>query len=418
MLFSLGFLSMFLIGGLTGIMLAIAPFDFQLTDSYFVVGHFHWVLIGGTLFGVVRRHPLLVSQGRRAGCYSERLARWQFWLLYVGFILTFGPMHISGMLGMPRRIYTYAGGARLGDLEPADDARGVHPGAELRDLRLEPARIAQERHRRPATTRGTPGRWNGRRPRRRPPYNFETIPDGPQPPAAVGPQASGRSRLEVRMTVGSISGCWSEYRLRAEDMKMSQAAGISGSSHHATLAPAKVGMLTFLLSEVAFFGTLIMAYVYFLNQTTQGDPKPSQVFRLPMVLAATVCLLASSLTIHLAEQALGRGSHRRFLSWWGLTIVLGVLFLVGTGIEWSELIGKRGLTMSRNLFGTTYFTLVGFHALHVTIGVIVMILVFDLARRRQISEQNQTGVEVVSWYWHFVDAVWVVVFTLVYVVGR
>jgi cytochrome c oxidase subunit III len=201
-------------------------------------------------------------------------------------------------------------------------------------------------------------------------------------------------------------------------MKMSQAARISGSNHHGTLAPAKVGMLTFLLSEVAFFGTLIMAYVYFLNQTTQGDPKPSQVFRLPMVLAATACLLASSATIHLAERALRRGAHRRFLNWWGLTIVLGVLFLVGTGIEWSELIGKWGLTMSRNLFGTTYFTLVGFHALHVTIGVIVMILVFDLARRRQISEHNQTGVEVVSWYWHFVDAVWVVVFTLVYVVGR
>jgi cytochrome c oxidase subunit 1 len=106
MLFTVGFLSMFLIGGLTGIMLALSPFNFQLTDSYFVIGHFHFVLIGGTLFGVF------------AGCYywfpkatgrmmSERLAKWQFWLLYIGFILTFGPMHIAGMLGMPRRIYVY-----------------------------------------------------------------------------------------------------------------------------------------------------------------------------------------------------------------------------------------------------------------------------------------------------------------------
>jgi cytochrome c oxidase subunit I len=106
MLFAVGFLSMFLIGGLTGIMLAAAPFDFQLSDTYFVVGHFHWVLIGGTLFGtfagIYYWYPK--ATGRMM---SERLARWQFVLLYVGFILTFGPMHVSGMLGMPRRIFTY-----------------------------------------------------------------------------------------------------------------------------------------------------------------------------------------------------------------------------------------------------------------------------------------------------------------------
>ena len=106
MLFAFGFLSMFLIGGLTGIMLAVAPFDFQLSDSYFVVGHFHWVLIGGTLFGVFAgiHYWYPKATGRML---SERLARWQFALLYVGFIVTFGPMHIAGILGMPRRIYTY-----------------------------------------------------------------------------------------------------------------------------------------------------------------------------------------------------------------------------------------------------------------------------------------------------------------------
>ena len=106
MLFACGFLSLFLIGGLTGIMLATVPFNFQLTDSYFVVGHFHWVLIGGTLFGtfagIFYWYPKVTGR-----MLSERLARWQFWLLYVGFLLTFGPMHVSGMLGMPRRIYTY-----------------------------------------------------------------------------------------------------------------------------------------------------------------------------------------------------------------------------------------------------------------------------------------------------------------------
>src|SRR5580700_4358127 len=106
MLFVAGFLSMFLIGGLTGIMLAAAPWNFQLTDSYFVVGHFHFVLIGGTLFGVFAGlhywYPKVTGR-----MLSERLARWQFWLLYLGFIVTFVPMHISGIFGMPRRIYTY-----------------------------------------------------------------------------------------------------------------------------------------------------------------------------------------------------------------------------------------------------------------------------------------------------------------------
>jgi cytochrome c oxidase subunit 1 len=106
LLFCLGFLSMFVIGGLTGIMLAVAPMDFQLSDSYFVVGHFHWVIIGGILMGLFAGlyywYPKVTGR-----MYSERLARWQFWLLLIGFILTFGPMHIAGMLGMPRRIYTY-----------------------------------------------------------------------------------------------------------------------------------------------------------------------------------------------------------------------------------------------------------------------------------------------------------------------
>ena len=189
---------MFLIGGLTGIMLAAAPFDFQLTDSYFVVGHFHWVLIGGTLFGMFAGihywYPKVTGR-----MLSERLARWQFWLLYVGFILTFGPMHISGMLGMPRRIYTYDAGPGLGDLEPADHARGAHPGAELRHLRRQHVRVAVERQ------------AGGRRPLGRLDagmgddlaaalVQLRDDPDGPQPPAAVGPETPGRPGLAVRMT--------------------------------------------------------------------------------------------------------------------------------------------------------------------------------------------------------------------------
>jgi cytochrome c oxidase subunit 3/cytochrome o ubiquinol oxidase subunit 3 len=180
----------------------------------------------------------------------------------------------------------------------------------------------------------------------------------------------------------------------------------------------KVGMIVFLTTEVAFFSTLIMAYVIFLRQTMVSDPSPKDVFYMPLVLASTVCLLSSSLTIHFAEHALRRGSQAGFLGLWGLTIVLGILFLCGTASEWYDLIVNRHLTISRNMFGTTYFTLVGFHAAHVTVGVIVMSVVFSLVWRRQIEPEQTTGVQVVSWYWHFVDGVWVVVFTVVYLVGR
>ena len=113
-----------------------------------------------------------------------------------------------------------------------------------------------------------------------------------------------------------------------------------------------------------------------------------------------------------------RGNQGGFALWWLGTIVLGVLFLGGTAYEWYGLIVDHGLTISRNLFGTTYYTLVGLHALHVTGGVTIMLIVLGLALRRQVTTANQAGVGLVAWYWHFVDAVWVVVFTVVYLVGR
>jgi cytochrome c oxidase subunit 3 len=173
------------------------------------------------------------------------------------------------------------------------------------------------------------------------------------------------------------------------------------------------GMLAFLLSEVAFFSTLVMAYVVFLGQDKVG-PRPGQVLSMPTVIATTICLLSSSVTVHYAEKALRRDSRGGFLFLWTATIVLGAAFLAGTGFEWHDLIVHHHLTVSRNTFGTTYYTLVGFHALHVTMGVLVLLIVLGLAVKRHVSSRNPGGVEVVGWYWHFVDGVWVVVFSVVY----
>jgi cytochrome c oxidase subunit III len=184
-----------------------------------------------------------------------------------------------------------------------------------------------------------------------------------------------------------------------------------------SLGATRWGMISFLASEVAFFATLIVAYITFLGKDKVG-PTPSEALALPVVLCTTLFLLSSSVTIYLAERRLRAGDQARFRLWWTATIVLGVAFLVGTAYEWHELIARHHLTITRNLFGTTYYTLVGFHGLHVTAGVVVMLTMLGLALGRQVTTRNRIGVEMVSWYWHFVDGVWVVVFTVVYLVGR
>jgi len=180
-----------------------------------------------------------------------------------------------------------------------------------------------------------------------------------------------------------------------------------------TLSPGQWGMLSFLLSEVAIFGTLIVTYLFYRGKDVVG-PTPAEALSLPLALCTTACLLASSVTIHLAERALEWGVPSSFVRWWAATIVLGVLFLLGTAYEWHGLIYHDGLTISRNLFGSTYYTLVGLHALHVTGGVVVLLIVLGLALAREFTSANRAGIGLVGWYWHFVDVVWIVVFSVVY----
>jgi cytochrome c oxidase subunit III len=184
-----------------------------------------------------------------------------------------------------------------------------------------------------------------------------------------------------------------------------------------SLGTTRWGMLSFLASEAAFFATLIVAYITFSGKDEVG-PTPSEALTLPLVLCTTLCLLSSSVTIHFAERRLRTGDQAQFRLWWTTTIVLGVAFLLGTAYEWNELITRHHLTITRNLFGTTYYTLFGFHGLHVTAGVVIMLTMLGLALGAQVTAHNQLGVEMVSWYWHFVDGVWVVVFTVVYLIRR
>jgi cytochrome c oxidase subunit 3 len=177
----------------------------------------------------------------------------------------------------------------------------------------------------------------------------------------------------------------------------------------------KVGMASLIIAESAIFTIFVVAYLFYMGKSLTG-PTPGEVLETPIFF--TICLLSSSLTIHYASRSLERGRRSGFLSLWSLTIVLGGLFMYGTGREWYRLIYEHGLTISTNLFGTTYYSLVGLHGFHVSAGLIMLtaVLIFGLAGR--VHKDQFRRVDALALYWHFVDAVWVVVFTVVYIVGR
>jgi len=177
----------------------------------------------------------------------------------------------------------------------------------------------------------------------------------------------------------------------------------------------KVAMASLIIAESAIFTIFVVAYLFYMGKSLTG-PTPREVLEIPIFF--TICLLSSSITIHFAGKSLERDNRSAFLLLWSLTIVLGGLFLFGTGREWHRLIYEQGLTISTNLFGTTYYSLVGLHAFHVTAGLIMLTVVLILGLAGRVGEDQFRRVDVLALYWHFVDAVWVVVFTVVYIVGR
>ncbi|MGB9031895.1 MAG: cytochrome c oxidase subunit 3 [Acidobacteriaceae bacterium] len=177
----------------------------------------------------------------------------------------------------------------------------------------------------------------------------------------------------------------------------------------------RVAMLSLITGESAIFTIFVVAYIFYIGKSLTG-PTPLQVLDIPWF--NTICLLSSSVTILLAERQIERGKMRGFTMWWALTIALGAIFIGGTAVEWHKLIYVDGLTIRTNLFGTTFYSLVGLHATHVVVGLIGLLLILIFTLTGHVKEQHSERIQVFALYWHFVDAVWVVVFTVVYIVGR
>jgi heme/copper-type cytochrome/quinol oxidase subunit 3 len=176
----------------------------------------------------------------------------------------------------------------------------------------------------------------------------------------------------------------------------------------------KLLMWLFLGSECLFFGGFISAYLLYRDRSLTG-PYPKDLYDIPFTSVSSFILLMSSVTMVLALSAIQRGELRTMRVWLTTTALLGILFVSGQAFEFTQFY-REGLRLDSNMFGTTFFVLTGFHGAHVTVGILLLGSIVALSMRGKISQEQALNVELAGLYWHFVDVVWIVIFTLVYLV--
>lgn len=382
MCFAIAFLIQFVIGGLTGVMFAVAPIDWQLTDTYFVVAHFHYVLFGGTIFALFAGgfywFPKMTGR-----LLDERLGKVTFWLMVLGFNLTFFVQHFLGLMGMPRRTYTYGDHPGWHALNAISTVGAFFMGAAVLVFLWNVIRALRD------------GKVAGDNP-----WDAFTLEWATTSP----PPEQNFTRVPV---VKSRRPVWDLNHPDLADWKTSRTPEDRRTPHSA----AKIAAGCFIVSEAMFFLLLISAYVVFNHAA--GDHSPARVLEVGRSAVFTFLLLASSVTLWLAERALRTANRSSFLKWLGLTLALGAVFLVNQGTEYASLL-HRGVTISSSMFGSTFFTVTGFHGLHVFAGLVVLAIMFVLGKRDQLTNRRSDAFSAIGYYWHFVDVVWIVVFSVIY----
>jgi cytochrome c oxidase subunit 1/cytochrome c oxidase subunit I+III len=383
MLFAVAFLIQFTIGGLSGVTFAVVPIDWQVTDTYYLVAHFHYVLFGGSFFAVFA--GLYYWFPKMSGrMLSERLGRLNFWMALIGFNTAFFVQHFLGLMGMTRRIYTYPDLPGWGLLNLISTIGAFLLGASVLVLLWNV--LVSLRRGRPAGDNPWQAwtlEWAATSPP--PAHNFDRV-----------PPIRGRRPL------------WDLAHPENPDPLV---GGLSSRDEFA-LEKNRVSMVSFLISEGCFFLMLILAYLFYNNQPMNG-PTPAGMLNPRTTGVYTLCLLASSLSIWLAEKKLNAKKHAAFGWLLALTILLGTAFLIGQGREYLHIF-HSGVMVNSNLFATTFFTLTGFHGLHVCVGLIALLIVMGLGLAGDFKQGRLEAVKSIGLYWHFVDAVWLVVFSVVY----
>jgi cytochrome c oxidase subunit I len=386
MLYALAFVVQFTIGGLSGIHFATVPVDWQTHDTYYAVAHFHYVLGGGSLFAILAGtyywFPKITGR-----LLDERSGKWTFWLMVVGFNLTFFPMHLVGLMGQPRRTYTYPDLPGWGAINFAETIGAFLMGVGVLMLLWDGWRALR------SGTRAGDNPWNA--------WTLEWATASPPPAynfAALPPITSPRPLWDLTHARPSVTG----HTPDAQPV------------HPVAWSAPIVGIAAFIFSEVTFFGALIVA---FLEYRTRSPGPSSHDLDVPRTLLFSLFLFASSGTVYLAERRLAHDDQRGFLIWWLLSIGLGAVFVVGQVTEYARLYAD-GITISTNLFTSAFFTLTGFHGLHVLVGLIALGAIGLMARAGDFrGGRRRVAVDAVSIYWHFVDGIWVVIFSLVYLLG-
>jgi len=396
MCFAIAFLILFTIGGISGVSFAVVPTDWQTTDTYYVVAHFHYVLFGGTLFaifaGIYYWFPKATGK-----MLSEKSGKWVFWLMFLGFNLTFGVQHILGVLGMPRRVFTYPDLPWWGALNLASTIGALVLGLAVIVFFWDV--IASLHH--GAVAGDNP--WQA--------WTLEWATTSPPPIHNFDRLPPIRSRRPL----------WDVAHPENPDWKRGKNQKGAADSEEIGIDKNLQGTALFLASEAVFFVLLILAFVYyhknFFNASSGAPPNAGRVLDPVRTGIYTICLLASSATIWWAGHSLKRGNQRMMRLSLFATVVLGAVFLYGQGREYQRLIGEN-VTISRNLFGSTFFTLTGFHGLHVFMGLVAIAILFGLALAGAFKKPHSVAIEAISLYWHFVDVVWIVIFATVYLWAR
>ncbi len=384
MLFAIAFLVQFVIGGLTGVMFASVPIDWQLTDTYFVVAHFHYVLISSIVFGffaaVYYWFPKMTGR-----LLNERLGKLQFWLWVIGFNGTFFVQHLLGLMGMPRRVYTYADLPGWAQLNALSSISVIFMIAGTFVLFWNIVRSLQH------------GSIAGNNPWEA--YTLEWATTSPPPPQNFTSIPEIKSRRPL----------WDQDHPELADWKF------ASTPEDSLARPTKAKTLAwlFIVSEAIFFVLLLASYVIFNTQAGDEGPTARSALNVTRTGAFTVFLLASSATFWLAEQGLRAGNRLRFLGSLGLTILLGIIFLAGQAIEYKGLLANN-VTIDRNLFASTFFTVTGFHALHVFAGLVTLGILWIYGYKKIVTTTWHAQVQAVGIYWHFVDVVWIAVFSIIY----
>jgi cytochrome c oxidase subunit 1/cytochrome c oxidase subunit I+III len=383
--FCLAFIAMFTIGGVTGVQFAMMPLDWQLTDSYYIVAHFHYVLFGGTFLGVLGAfyYWFPKATGRML---SERLGKWNFWTMFAGFNLTFFPMHILGLMGMPRRVYTYPDKPGWGAINLLETFGTFLIGVSMLIFFYNLWKSA--RH----------GEIAGNDPWDAWTLEWATTSPPPDENFPVIPQINGPRPLRDAKVSGWVLFPSDETRPPTKPSRLDR------------IPAAVLGVVVFVSSEVIFFGGLISAYITYHGR----DEWPNhEVLEVGKVAVVTAFLIASSVTLFLAERALHHGNNRGFRRWMIVTVVFAIIFIGGQLAEYRTLYNDD-VTIDRNLFTSTFFTLTGFHGLHVIAGIVMLAIATWLSFRGELVKGRDTSIRAISVYWHFVDAVWIVVFSVIY----